>query len=283
MSEIRHERTILQQRDLKLRIATYIVTILITLLVLSPFIIWLTTVGYTATGEMTERSELQKFIANPLKRILRYWNQVVAFCESPLLISLRNSAIVTGSTCIGCMYISALTAYGLTAYEWKFRKAVTTFIIIVMMLPTTISFIGYYQMIQRLQLINNLVVVILPAIASPITVFFMKMYLQATFSRELVESARIDGAGEFRIFNQMILPMLKPAIATQLIFCFSQSWYDTYLPSILLIKEEFRTYAVAYNIYVIKPLVLTVAPPIIAYLFCAKHIVEGVALGSVKQ
>ena len=283
MSEIRHERTILQQRDLKLRIATYIVTILITLLVLSPFIIWLTTVGYTATGEMTERSELQKFIANPLKRILRYWNQVVAFCESPLLISLRNSVIVTGSTCIGCMYISALTAYGLTAYEWKFRKAVTTFIIIVMMLPTTISFIGYYQMIQRLQLINNLVVVILPAIASPITVFFMKMYLQATFSRELVESARIDGAGEFRIFNQMILPMLKPAIATQLIFCFSQSWYDTYLPSILLIKEEFRTYAVAYNIYVIKPLVLTVAPPIIAYLFCAKHIVEGVALGSVKQ
>lgn len=283
MSEIRHERTILQQRDLKLRIATYIVTIFITLLVLSPFIISLTTVGYTATGEMAERSELQKFIANPLKRVLRYWNQVVAFCESPLLISLRNSVIVTGSTCIGCMYISVLTAYGLTAYEWKFRKALSTFIVVVMMIPTTMSYIGYYKMVQDLGLINNLAMVIFPTVASPITVFFMKMYLQATFSRELVESARIDGAGEFRIFNKLILPMLKPAIATQLIFCFSQSWYDTYLPAILLIKDEFRTYGVAYSIYVIKPMIITVAPPIIAYLFCAKHIVEGVALGSVKQ
>jgi len=283
MSDIRHERTILQQRDLKLRAATYIVTILITILVLSPFIIWLTTAGMNATGEMSDKSELQKFIANPVKRILRYWNQTVAFCESPLFVSLGNSAIVTGSTCVGCMYVSALSAYGLTAYEWKFKKAVSTFIIIVMMLPPTISYIGFYHMIQQLKLINNLVIVILPAIASPITVFFMKMYLQATFSRELVESARIDGAGEFRIFNQLILPMLKPAIATQLIFCFSQSWYDTYLPSILLIKEEVRTYAVAWSVYIVKPIVITVAPPIIAYLFCAKHIVEGVALGSVKQ
>ena len=152
-----------------------------------------------------------------------------------------------------------------------------------MMLPPTMSYIGYYKMVQDLHLINNLAMVILPAVASPITVFFMKMYLQATFSKELVESARIDGAGEFRIFNQLILPMLKPAVATQLIFCFSQSWYDTYLPSILLIKEEVRTYAVAWSVYIVKPIVITVAPPIIAYLFCAKHIVEGVALGSVKQ
>ncbi|MBO4425832.1 MAG: carbohydrate ABC transporter permease [Clostridiales bacterium] len=278
MSEIRHERTILQQRDLKLRAATYIVTILITILVLSPFVIWLTTAGYEQ-----ETSELQKFLKDPLKRVLRYWKQTVDFCESSLFVSLGNSAIVTGSTCVGCMYISALTAYGLTAYEWKFRKAVSTFIIIVMMLPPTVSYIGYYKMVQDLHLINNLAMVILPAVASPITVFFMKMYLQATFSKELVESARIDGAGEFRIFNQLILPMLKPAVATQLIFCFSQSWYDTYLPSILLIKDEFRTYAVAYNIYIIKPIVITVAPPIIVYLFCARHIVEGVALGSVKQ
>lgn len=278
MSDIRHERTILQQRDLKLRAATYIVTILITILVLSPFVIWLTTAGYEQ-----DSSELQKFINNPWKRVLKYWKQVVGFCQSNLLISLWNSAIVTGSTCVGCMYISALTAYGLTAYEWRFKKAVSTFIIIVMMLPPTISNIGFYEMIQRLHLINNLAVVILPAVASPITAFFMKMYLQATFSRELVESARLDGAGEFRIFNQLILPMLKPAIATQLIFCFSKSWYDTYLPSILLIKDEFRTYAVAYNIYIIKPIIITVAPPIIVYLFCAKNIVEGVALGSVKQ
>ena len=278
MSEIRHERTILQQRDLKLRAATYIVTILITILVLSPFVIWLTTAGIDS-----ETSELQKFLKDPLKRVLRYWKQTVDFFESPLFVSLGNSAIVTGSTCVGCMYISALTAYGLTAYEWKFRKAVSTFVIIVMMLPPTMSYIGYYKMVQDLHLINNLAMVILPAVASPITVFFMKMYLQATFSKELVESARIDGAGEFRIFNQLILPMLKPAVATQLIFCFSQSWYDTYLPSILLIKEEFRTYAVAWNVYIIKPIVITVAPPIIVYLFCARHIVEGVALGSVKQ
>ena len=82
---------------------------------------------------------------------------------------------------------------------------------------------------------------ILPAIAAPLTVYFMRMYLQATFSKDILESARIDGASEFRIFNQMILPLLKPAIATQAIFIFVDSWTDVYTPSIILISDAKKT------------------------------------------
>ncbi len=133
---------------------------------------------------------------------------------------------------------------------------------------------------------------ILPAIAAPITVYFMRMYLQATFSKDLVESARIDGAGEFMIFNQMILPLLKPAIATQAIFCFLTSWNDVFTPSIILISDAKKTLPITMTsvqsflfMETGVPLfdtLVSILPPLILFAILSRHLVEGVALGSVK-
>ena len=128
---------------------------------------------------------------------------------------------------------------------------------------------------------NKLFIFIIPAIATPMTVFFMRMYLKATFSKEIVESARIDGAGEFRIFNQIALPLLKPAIATQAIFCFVASWSETWVPRILLIDSAKKTLPIMGS-WVGGGSLLLALPPILIYLFLSKHIVEGVALGGVK-
>ena len=275
-SNATHERTILQQRDLKLRIATYVVSILITILVLSPFIILFT------TAEPGKKSELVRLITNPAKRLGKYWKDISLFCQSELILNFYNSIIVSVISTAGCMYVSAIAAYGLTAYEWKLKKPVENFIIICMMIPTVISTIGYYQFVCEIGMINHLSMVIMPAIASPITVFFMRMYLQSTFSKELVESGRLDGASEFRIFNQIILPLMKPAIATQLIFCFSKVWYDQYVPAIILLENDKKTLPITWNIYVKIPEVFFFLPPIIVYIFCSKNIIEGVALGSVK-
>jgi len=123
---------------------------------------------------------------------------------------------------------------------------------------------------------------IVPALATPMTVFFIRMYLKATFSKEIVESARIDGAGEFRIFNQIMLPLMKPAIATQAIFCFVASWTDEWVPRIILIdnSKDIKTLPLVGSIQGAGLLMLL--PPIILYAFLSKHIVEGIALGSVK-
>ncbi|MBQ5519692.1 MAG: carbohydrate ABC transporter permease, partial [Clostridiales bacterium] len=126
------------------------------------------------------------------------------------------------------------------------------------------------------------IMLIIPALATPMTVFFMRMYLKATFSREIVESARLDGAGEFRIFNQIMLPLMKPAIATQTIFCFVASWTDEWVPRIILIdtKKDIFTLPLAGSYQ--GGALLMFLPPIILYIFLSKHIVEGIALGSVK-
>ena len=133
---------------------------------------------------------------------------------------------------------SALTAYALTAYKWKLRKVCSAIIMFAMMIPSTISTYGFLQLIFQMRLTNKLFVYILPAMASPMTVFFMCMYLQASLSYEMIQSARIDGAGEFRIFNQIILPLMKPAAATQAIFAFAASWNDGWMPAITISKMD---------------------------------------------
>ena len=157
-------------------------------------------------------------------------------------MALRNSVIVTFISTILNIYFSALTAYAITAYEWKLREAFEKFIIIAMMIPGTVASVGFTsRCATQYHLINNLTMLIIPAIATPMTVFFIRMYLKATFSRDIVESARLDGAGEFRIFNQIMLPLMKPAIATQTIFCFVASWSDEWVPRIILIDAQKMT------------------------------------------
>ena len=140
---------------------------------------------------------------------------------------------------------------------------------------------------------NHLLVLILPAIASPIMVFFMRQYMKPAVSVSLVESARIDGSKEFFTFNAIVLPIMKPAVATQAIFTFVTSWNELFRPSVILTKQAKYTLPIMVgllngDIYkrehgaIYVGLSLTALPLIIVYFLLAKYIVAGVALGSVK-
>jgi multiple sugar transport system permease protein len=126
------------------------------------------------------------------------------------------------------------------------------------------------------------------------TVFFMRQYLQANLAMEIVQSARIDGAGEFRIFNQIVVPLMKPAIATQAIFAYVGSWNNLFMPLILLTDKTKKTLPVMVSLLngdiykteygaIYLGLFITVLPLIVVYAFLSKYIVEGVALGGVKS
>ena len=108
----------------------------------------------------------------------------------------------------------------------------------VMMVPGQLLSVGFYQFMYRIGWTNSYLPLILPAIAAPMTVFFMRQYLIGTLSLDIVNSGRIDGAGEFHIFNRIILPIMKPAIATQAIFAFVASWNNYFMPSILLTNKS---------------------------------------------
>lgn len=204
-----------------------------------------------------------------------------------------NSLIVSTGTCLCALYFSTLTAYAIVMYDWKLKKVFFSFIMGVMMIPAQITIIGFYQMVYKIHMTNNLLMLILPAIASPSLVFFMCQYMKPSLSPSLVESARIDGAKEFHIFNVIVLPIMKPAIATQAIFCFVSSWNDLFKPMVLLTKQSRYTLPIMISLLkgdiykteygsIYLGLTLTALPLIVVYFFLSKYIVAGVAMGAVK-
>lgn len=205
-----------------------------------------------------------------------------------------NSSIIAGGATICTVYFSSLTAYALMAYRWRLRNAFFTFILCIMILPAQITSVGFYQMIYKVGYTNSFLPLILPAIAAPTTVFFMRQYLQASLSLDIVNSARIDGSGEFAIFNRIVIPIMKPALATQAIFAFVTNWNSLFLPMILLTDNKKATMPIMVSwlrgdIYkteygsIYLGLSMTVLPLFIVYFLLSKYIIAGVALGGVKE
>lgn len=268
-----------KKRSIALKITTYVVSILLTVMILTPFYYMIREILFIKLTVVHGAGDNTQILYEPREHMITL-KEFFALFSKGTWIGFRNSVIVTFISTILNIYFSALTAYAITAYEWKLRTAFEKFIIVAMMIPSTVASIGFVQMCYKFHLINNLIMLIIPALATPMTVFFMRMYLKATFSREIVESARIDGAGEFRIFNQIMLPLMKPAIATQTIFCFVASWSDVWVPRIILIDRNKGTLPLIGSLQGGE--ILMLIPPIVLYIFLSKHIVEGIALGSVK-
>ena len=208
-------------------------------------------------------------------------------------IGFLNSLILSTGITVLTLYFSTLTAYALVMYEWKAKKFFFSFIMAVMMIPATITVIGFYQMVYKMGMANKLITLILPAIASPSMVFFMRQYMKPSVSPSLVESARIDGSKEFFTFNVIVLPIMKPALATQAIFTFVTSWNELFRPLILLTKKTKYTLPIMVSLLrgdiykrehgaIYVGLTLTALPLIVVYFILSKYIVAGVAMGSVK-
>ena len=272
-SDINITRPSVKKKDTFLKAVAYIISIGLALMTTYPFILML-------IGQFRDPDSYGfDTTAKSLDSVIKYWKSFVLFFSSGSFTGFKNSVIVSVISTVLCMYVSSLTAYAITAYEWKLREAFDKLILIVVMLPSTVATVGFYQLVYKFHLINMLSMLIIPAIASPLTVLFMRLYLKATFSRAMVESARLDGAGEFRIFNQIILPLLKPAIATQAIFCFVASWHNEFVPRIILIDGAKKTLPLVGGN---GSLLLSFIPPILVYAFLSRHIVEGIALGGEK-
>ena len=167
-------------------------------------------------------------------------------------------------------------------------------ILLIMTMPTQVSALGFLQLITKMGLKNSFIPLIVPSIAAPTVVFFMKQYLDASLPMEIVEAARIDGAGEFYTFNKIVLPIMKPALAVQAIFSFVASWNNYFIPALVLDSADKKTLPILIaqlrsadilkfdmgKVYMM--VAIAILPVIIVYLLLSKFIVRGVALGGVK-
>lgn len=265
----------------------YIICIFLAILSILPF--WLMIVNATRNTIQIQASSISLI---PSHYLSFNWKVFNGKDFNPGVGFINSLTIAAGSTILA-LYFSSLTAYAQIAYEWKLKNAFFSFIMAVMMVPGQVTMIGFYQMCFRFGLTNNRLMLILPAIAAPSMVFFMRQYLQPALSMEIVHSARIDGAKEFFIFNNIVLPIMKPALATQAIFSFVGNWNNLFTPLVLLTQPKKYTMPIMVtllrgDIYktelgsIYLGLTLTVLPLIIVYLLLSRYIIAGVALGSVK-
>lgn len=213
---------------------------------------------------------------------------------APLWKCMFNSCLISIPATALQVYFSTFTAYGITVYRFKLRNFAASFIMAIMMIPAQVSIIGFMQFMMKIGLYNTYIPLIVPAVAAPSTYYFMKQYMEQALSIEIVEAARIDGSGEFKTFNNIVLPLMKPAMATQAIFAFIASWNNLFTPSMMLLdkskntlpmfvqtlrSEQFRSdYGMIYF-----GLFITVLPIFIVYFALSKYIIAGVALGGVKE
>ena len=187
-----------------------------------------------------------------------------------------------------------MTAYGLHVYDFKGRKFLWGLILLIMMLPQTLSFIGFYQFMAKLRLLNSYIPLIVPTIASAGTVLFLRQYLSSVLSLELIDAARIDGSGEFRTFNRVVLPVVTPALATQCIFSFVGSWNNFFTPFVLI--SDTKKYTLPMLVQMLRGdiyrteyggiylgIAVSIVPILIFYIFMSRFIISGLTMGSVKE
>ena len=207
---------------------------------------------------------------------------------------MLNSLIIAVSSAAITTYFSALTAYGVHVYNFRGKQYVFTFIMAVMMIPSQVSALGFLQLMNKWNLTNSYVPLIVPSIAAPVVFFYMKQYMESVLPLEIVEAARVDGSNEFRTFNTIILPIMKPALAVQAIFSFVSSWNNYFIPALLLDKAEMKTVPIMiaqlrsadYSKFdmgkVYMFILLAILPVMVVYIILSKSIIKGVTSGSVK-
>ncbi len=235
-------------------------------------------------------------MAQRITKFLIYLFLVVLalLCINPFL-GMLNSLLVAVPATLFSAYFSAMTAYGMAFYEFKGNKILFGVILVFMMIPGQLSLIGFFELCTKLRLVNSYIPLIVPAIASAGTVFFLKQYAESTVPRALLESARIMGANEFRIFNSIVLPIMGPAVSTMGIMGFIGNWNNYLLPMILISTPDKMTLPVMMATLrastdinknqgaIYLAVAISVVPILLVFAFFSKYIISSVTAGAVKE
>jgi alpha-1,4-digalacturonate transport system permease protein len=204
---------------------------------------------------------------------------------------LKNSVIVTVTATAITLIINSMAAFALSKYHFKGRDAIFVLIISTLMIPISVVLVPVFLVITKIGWNNSLWGVIIPGAATPTGVFLLRQYM-LTLPDELLDSSRIDGASEWRIYWQIVLPLSAPALAVLAIFSVMWRWNDFLWPLIVLSRSEMFTLQVGLNAfqgelniqwhYVLAMTVLTLLPITIVFAFLQRFITTGIATTGMK-
>lgn len=269
------------------QVGVYLVLLILATVSVIP--IWVMLVNATRSTEQIQ----QGISLLPGTSLVNNW-KILTGRDFQIAQGFLNSSIIAFTVTILSVYFSAMTAYGFHVYDFRGKKFLFALIITMIMVPSQLGLIGFYRFMAQLHQLDSFLPLIIPAIAAPATVFFIRQYLRSTFQKELVESARIDGAGEFSTFNRIILPVISPSLATMAIFAFVGAWNNFITPYILISDKKKYTLTMLVqllrtDIYktefggIYLGIAVCVIPILVFFIFMSKYIIAGVALGGLKE
>lgn len=267
-----------------------IILVISTCLVLLPIV----------TMVMTSLKTFEDVQMNPASLIPKEFtlkNYVTVFTEFPFTQYLINTLFITITSTIGITLTSALVAYAFSRFDFKYKRIIFAVMLSTIMIPGQILQIPLYEMYRGMGWINTYKPMIIPAfLGGGITNVFLIRQFFNSLPKSIFESAQIDGAGEFRIFATIAVPLSKAIIFTVAIFSFTASWNDFYSP--LLYINDDKKYTLAYGLYIFfdkfkvgsykawniicAANLVVIVPIIVLYFFAQRYFVEGITLGGVK-
>ena len=242
-----------------------------------------------APGEIVKVNIRQR---SPVRSVALAWeNYLDPLDRFNFLTYLRNSVVVTALATAITLLINSMAAFALSKYRFRGRDGIFVLFIATLMIPISVILVPVFLVVTELGLFNNLWGVIIPGAATPTGVFLLRQYM-LTIPDELLDSARIDGASEWRIYWQIVLPLARPALAVLAIFSVMWRWNDFLWPLIVLNRSDVFTlqvglYAFAGELkiqwhYVLAMTVLTLLPISLVFAFLQRFITTGIATTGMK-
>ncbi|MDI6103191.1 carbohydrate ABC transporter permease [Actinoplanes sp. NEAU-A12] len=211
---------------------------------------------------------------------------------------MRNSAFYAVVSGVGATAVSALAGYAFAKLRFPGRNKLFALLLGLIMVPATALVLPTYLLMSQANLVDTIWAVILPSLLNPFGVYLLRVYVHDSIPDEMLEAARIDGAGEFRVFTSVALPAMRPALVTVLLFSMVGSWNNFFLPLVMLSDDQLYPLTVGlrawymsaimgnggaatFNVIVTGALV-AIVPLIVAFLMLQRYWRGGLTIGAVK-
>ena len=273
-----------QKEGFRTRLILFLVMIAVSLIIVIPYV-WMLSNSFKSTKEtLVDASHLlpKNPTADGYRKVL---------FDSPFFRWLRNSLIITVSDTLIILFTSTILGYLFSRFEFRGRRFLFMMLLFTMMVPAQVTMITKFILIDRIGLYDNLLALIIPAMVSAFGVYLCRQYCDE-IPRELLESARIDGAGHFQIYIHIVLPQIRPAIGSLAIFTFLEIWNDYLNPLLYLSSTNNQTLPLALSFFnsqhqtdlsaTMAASALIMIPTSIVFIVFQKQFIKGIAMTGMK-
>lgn len=255
-------------------------------------ILFILPVFYLFMGSFKEQSELFRVPFKWLPDRFQLGNYIEMFQSIPFLLYLKNTLIIVVCNIVGSLLSCSLVAYGFSRLRWPGRDKVFILVLVTMILPYQVTLVPQFLMFTKIGWIGTFLPLTVPCFfGNPFFIFLLRQFFTG-IPQEISEAARIDGAGEFKIFSRLIMPMAKPALTTVAIFAFIRSWNDFLGPLVFLGKDNLYTLSLAasmlksnldpnWSILLALGAVM-ILPVLILFFVMQKYFIQGIAMSGIK-